>query len=85
LSDVINISLMPEVKSAKSVSVVPYQDTIEGLSGDIFDVFVKPYFANHNRPLKLGDTFIARGGMRAAEFKVHAIECQMVNKETIDS
>lgn len=74
LGDVVTISELEDVRSAKSVSVVPYSDTIEGLTGDIFEVFVKPYFAGTYRPLKVGDTFIARGGMRAAEFKVTHME-----------
>jgi transitional endoplasmic reticulum ATPase len=58
------------VKFAKSVQVLPFADSVEGLTGDIFDVFVKPYFLEKYRPLRMGDIFIARGGMRAAEFKV---------------
>lgn len=74
LGDVVTISSLPDVKAAKSISVVPFEDTIEGLGGDIFDVFVKPYFKDAFRPLKVGDHFIARGGMRAVEFKVTNIE-----------
>ena len=55
--------------------MVPFEDTVEGLSGDgLFDVFVKPYFHEKYRPLHVGDTFIARGGMRAVEFKVAHLE-----------
>lgn len=68
------IEALPDIKYAKSISVAPFQDTIEGLSGDLFDVFVKPYFSNKFRPLKVGDTFLARGGMRQVEFKVISVE-----------
>jgi len=74
LGDTLSISPCPDIKYAKSISVVPFKDTVEGLSGDIFDVFVKPYFLGKFRPLRIGDTFIARGGMRAVEFKVVSIE-----------
>ena len=74
LGDPVTISPMPDVKFAKSVQVLPFGDTIEGLTGDLFDVYVKPYFLDKYRPLRLGDTFLARGGMRAVEFKVTAIE-----------
>ena len=37
---------------------------------NIFDVFLKPYFLEAYRPIKKGDIFIVRGGMRAVEFKV---------------
>jgi transitional endoplasmic reticulum ATPase len=53
---------------------LPFQDTIEGISGDLKEIFVKPYFDDKFRPLRVGDMFISRGGMRAVEFKVMAIE-----------
>lgn len=74
LGDLVTINPLPDVKFAKSVTVQPFQDSMEGLKGDIFDVFVKPYFAGNFRPLRAGDAFIARGGMRAVEFKVTSIE-----------
>lgn len=43
------------------------------MTGDLYDVFLKGYFANLP-PLRRGDTFIAQGGMRAVEFKVTDIE-----------
>jgi len=74
LSDPVRVEAFPDVKFAKSVQVLPFADTIEGLTGDLFEVFVKPYFVDKYRPLRLGDIFQARGGMRAVEFKVTAIE-----------
>jgi transitional endoplasmic reticulum ATPase len=74
LSDTVTVSAMPDIKFAKSVQVVPFEDTIDGLKGDLFEVFVKPYFDDKYRPLRSSDTFIARGGMRAVEFKVMSIE-----------
>ena len=73
LGDAVTITALPEVKYAKNVQVLPFKDTVEGLEGNIFDVFVKPYFNEKFRPLKVGDIFIARGGMRAVEFKVVGI------------
>ena len=78
LGDTVDITPFPNVKYAKAVQVLPFADTVEGLTGDLFDVFVKPYFeddkTSKNRPLHLGDTFIARGAQRAAEFKITQIE-----------
>merc|ERR1711874_754093 len=45
-------------------------DTVEGLTGNIFEVYLKPYFLEAYRPIHKGDTFMVRGGMRAVEFKV---------------
>jgi hypothetical protein len=52
------------------VHVLPFEDTIEGVTGNLFDAFLKPYFVEAYRPLRRGDTFLVRGGMRTVEFKV---------------
>ncbi len=39
-------------------------------SSNLFDLFLKPYFLEAYRPVRKGDLFLARGGMRAVEFKV---------------
>ena len=33
-------------------------------------MYLKPYFLEAYRPIKKGDIFLVRGGMRAVEFKV---------------
>lgn len=62
-----------EIKYAKRIHVLPIDDTVEGVSGNIFDVYLKPYFLDAYRPITKGDYFLVRGGMRAVEFKV--VEC----------
>ena len=37
---------------------------------NLFEVYLKPYFLEAYRPVHKGDIFVARGGMRAVEFKV---------------
>lgn len=74
LGDTVTVSPLPEIKYAKSVHVAPFKDSIDGLSGDIFEVFIKPYFEDSYKPVKLGDMFVARGSMRAVEFKILYIE-----------
>uniref|UniRef100_A0AAR2IGI1 vesicle-fusing ATPase n=1 Tax=Pygocentrus nattereri TaxID=42514 RepID=A0AAR2IGI1_PYGNA len=70
LGDVISIHACPDVKYGKRIHVLPIDDTIEGLTGNLFDVFLKPYFLEAYRPVHKGDIFLVRGGMRAVEFKV---------------
>lgn len=70
LGDTVAITPLPDIRYAKTVTIAPFADTIDGISGDIFDVYVKPYFKDKFRPLKVGDMFISRGGMRTVEFKV---------------
>ena len=58
------------MKYGQRIHVLPFSDTIEGVSGNLFDVYLKPYFLEAYRPVRKGDTFLARGGMRGVEFKV---------------
>lgn len=70
LSDVVSILGCPDVKYGKRIHVLPIDDTVVGLAGNLFDVFLKPYFLEAYRPIHMDDTFIVRGGMRAVEFKI---------------
>jgi len=70
LGDVISVSACSDIKYGKRIHVLPIDDTIEGLTGNWFEVYLKPYFLEAYRPIHKDDTFIVRGGMRAIEFKV---------------
>ncbi|XP_072347023.1 transitional endoplasmic reticulum ATPase-like isoform X1 [Scyliorhinus torazame] len=70
LGDVVSIQACPDVKYGKRIHVLPIDDTIEGLTGNLFEVYLKPYFLEAYRPVHKGDIFLIRGGMRALEFKV---------------
>merc|ERR1712226_1564053 len=70
LGDVISVSACPDVKYGKRVYILPIDDSVEGLTGNWFEVYLKPYFLEAYRPIHKDDTFVVRGGMRAVEFKV---------------
>jgi transitional endoplasmic reticulum ATPase len=70
LMDVVIIKSFSDVKYGKRIHILPIDDTIEGLSGDLFDSFLKPYFLEAYRPVRKGDTFLASGSMRSVEFKI---------------
>ena len=70
LGDVVNVNACPDVKYGTRIHVLPIDDTIEGVEGNLFDVFLKPYFLEAYRPVRKGDLFLVRGAMRAVEFKV---------------
>merc|ERR1711892_645767 len=70
LGDVVAIQSCPDVKYGKRIHVLPIDDSVEGLTGNWFEVYLKPYFLEAYRPIHKGDTFIVRGGMRAVEFKI---------------
>lgn len=70
LGDLVSVHPCPYIKYGKRIHVLPIDDTIEGLSGNLFDLYLKPYFLEAYRPVRKGDLFLVRGGMRAVEFKV---------------
>ncbi|KAF8007702.1 hypothetical protein BT93_K1640 [Corymbia citriodora subsp. variegata] len=74
LGDVVYVHQCPDVKYGKRVHILPVDDTIEGLTGNLFDAFLKPYFLETYRPVRKGDLFLVRGGMRSVEFKVIEID-----------
>ncbi|XP_013780152.1 transitional endoplasmic reticulum ATPase isoform X1 [Limulus polyphemus] len=70
LGDIVSVQACPDVKYGKRIHVLPIDDTVEGLTGSLFEVYLKPYFLEAYRPIHKGDLFGIRGGMRAVEFKV---------------
>jgi len=70
LGDVVALVPCPDIKYGKRVHVLPIDDSIEGVSGDLFNVFLKPYFTEAYRPVMKGDIFQCKGAMRTVEFKV---------------
>lgn len=85
IGDVISINPYPDIKYGQRIHVLPIDDTVEGITGNLFETFLKPYFNENYRPVHKGDIFVCRGGMRAVEFKVVATDpspCCIVAAET---
>lgn len=74
LGDTVTVNPLKDIVYGNRIHVLPFDDTVKGLSGDLFDTFLKPYFLEAYRPVKKGDTFVCRGGMRAVEFKVIEVD-----------
>ncbi|VDK71598.1 unnamed protein product [Onchocerca ochengi] len=70
LGDVVSITAAPNISYGKRVHVLPIDDTVVGLTGNLFEVFLKPYFVESYRPLHKGDLFSVNAAMRNVEFKV---------------
>lgn len=86
LGDIVSIHPCPDIKYANRISVLPIADTVEGITGSLFDVYLKPYFVEAYRPVRKGDLFTVRGGMRQVEFKVVEVdpeEIAIVAQDTI--
>lgn len=74
LGDLISLYGQPDVPNGTHVEIVPFDDSIEGVTGDIFGTFLKPYFLDSFRPIHKGDCFTVHGGMRTVEFKVRDVD-----------
>ncbi|KAG0243653.1 P-loop containing nucleoside triphosphate hydrolase protein [Mortierella sp. GBAus27b] len=70
LGDVVSLHTCTDIKYGTRIHVLPVDDTVEGVTGNLFEVYLKPYFLEAYRPVRKGDLFLVRGGMRAVEFKV---------------
>ncbi len=56
LGDVVSVHQCTDVKYGKRIHVLPFDDTIEGVSGNLFDVFLKRRLCDpcHERRWKCG-------------------------------
>jgi transitional endoplasmic reticulum ATPase len=71
LGDVVSVHESGEVPYGKAVHVLPFDDSIEGITGNLFETYLKPYFLEAYRPLRKVDTYLVRGeAFRPVEFKV---------------
>ncbi|KZV95742.1 hypothetical protein EXIGLDRAFT_706795 [Exidia glandulosa HHB12029] len=51
LGDLCSVHACHDIKYGKGIHVLPF-DSIEGLSGNLFDVYLKPYFLEEADPVK---------------------------------
>ena len=70
LGDLVTVNACGDVPYGKCIHVLPLDDTIEGVTGNLFDVYLKPYFLEAYRPVRKGDLFLVRQAMHPVEFKV---------------
>ena len=74
LGDKITVKAEDNIPNLKKIHVIPYKDSIEGLTGDLTQTYLQPYFRDANRPMHVGDVFVTRGNFRPVEFKVIATD-----------
>ena len=46
LGDVVSVHQCPDVKYGKRVHILPIDDTVEGITGNLFDAFLKREFSS---------------------------------------
>merc|ERR1711959_857835 len=75
-----------DCKYGKRICVLPFEDSIEGVTGNLFETYLKPYFMEAYRPVRAGDCFIVRQAMHPVEFKVMETDPEeycLVTQDTI--
>jgi transitional endoplasmic reticulum ATPase len=53
--DRVKVEQFPDIKNAKRVHVLPFKWSMGSFDGDVFDVFLKPYFFENYRPVHAGE------------------------------
>eukprot|EP00403_Amphidinium_massartii_P008861 CAMPEP_0178421320 /NCGR_PEP_ID=MMETSP0689_2-20121128/26586_1 /TAXON_ID=160604 /ORGANISM="Amphidinium massartii, Strain CS-259" /LENGTH=780 /DNA_ID=CAMNT_0020042827 /DNA_START=74 /DNA_END=2417 /DNA_ORIENTATION=+ len=74
LGDIVSVHACGDVPYGKRIHVLPFDDSVEGITGNLFETYLKPYYLEAYRPARQGDTFIVRGGFRPVEFKVVGVD-----------
>jgi len=83
LGDVVSLHSAGEVKYGTRIHVLPFEDSVQGITGSLFDIYLKPYFQDSYRPVKKGDYFLVRGGFRPVEFKVIEVDVKDESEEDV--
>ncbi|KAL8445520.1 hypothetical protein Emag_005095 [Eimeria magna] len=73
-ADMVHVSACADCPYGKRIHVLPLDDTIEGITGNLFEIYLKPYFMEAYRPVRKNDLFLVRGGFRPVEFKVVGVD-----------
>jgi transitional endoplasmic reticulum ATPase len=75
LSDPVYVSAVNKTNFCAKIKVLPFSDSVKNLANpDLLGIFLKPYFNDSYRPVKVGDRFICRKAMCAVEFKVVGVD-----------
>ena len=86
LGDIVSVHKYQTIPVGNRVHILPFEDTIEGISGNLTQTYLIPYFKDAYRPVHKGDTFICRGGFKSVEFKVVETDpekCCIVGPQTV--
>ena len=74
MNDYVYLTPKDDIGAAKKIHVLPLDDMIEGVNGNLYDIYIKPYFLDAFRPVTKGDLFVVYTAMYPIEFKVVDIE-----------
>ena len=68
--DVVLIEPCLDIKYGKRILVWPTGNISQEMENNLFDAYLRPYFAKSYRPMHKGDTFVIETALRSIEFKV---------------
>lgn len=74
IGDIAVVNVSAQTPNLTKIHILPYADTIEGLTGDFAQTYLVPYFKDAFRPVHKGDSFIVRGNFKPVEFRIVATE-----------
>lgn len=74
LGDLAVVNASTQTPNLTKIHILPFADSIEGLSGDLATTYLIPYFKDTFRPVHKGDTFVVRGNFKPVEFKIVATD-----------
>lgn len=70
LGDIVTVKPCQDIPNGTRVHVLPMADTIEGLTGNLTQTYLIPYFKDAYRPVQKGDIHLVRGPFKPVEFKI---------------
>jgi hypothetical protein len=72
-ANALEANFAPKELQIKHIAILPFADTVEGITGSLYDECLEPYMlyaCSKCQAFRHGDTFAARSGMQRVEFKV---------------
>jgi transitional endoplasmic reticulum ATPase len=54
LGDLVTVYQFQDIQYANKIHVLPFDDSVEGIEGDLFQTFLRPYFLETYRPVRKG-------------------------------
>ena len=86
-----SVDLLPvhSIQTIESIRITPFEDSLNGFSGDLFDEYLQPYMAEKYPPIRKGDIFSvaqrkdanASSSRRSVEFKATDIKVRRTSLE----
>ena len=64
LGDTVIVKPSTNTPNLSKIHILPFDDSVEGITGDLTQTYLIPYFKDAYRPVKKGDLFVVRGNFK---------------------